>query len=160
MNLTSEQIIDYLHRSYTAVDGLWFMKVEDEYGFDRALEIDAEVWKIFPKIQARKLKELTGLENGIDDLYECFTLKLSLDQLQYTAAKDADGNGFTVSITQCPWLDLLRKSQREHLAGKVGSRICTTEYSTWAAEFGPRIHFQLQSQICENADCCRLRFTA
>jgi len=53
LKLTDKQIVEYFKRSYTAVDGLWFMKVEEIYGFDTALDIDEEVWKVMPKIQAR-----------------------------------------------------------------------------------------------------------
>ena len=41
--LTDKQIAAYFHRSYTAADGLWFMKVEEKCGFDTALEIDDQV---------------------------------------------------------------------------------------------------------------------
>jgi hypothetical protein len=58
IQLTPEQIAEYYHRSYTVVDGLWFMKIEEKYGFDAALDIDKEVWKVFPKMQARLLKSL------------------------------------------------------------------------------------------------------
>jgi len=159
MDLTSEQIIEYLHRSYTAVDGLWFMKVEEAFAFDTALDIDEKVWYILPKIQARKIKTLTGRNQGLDDLYECFIAKLKLDRLQFDAAKDDSGKGFTITIKHCPWLELLRESKREHLAEKIGSRICNAEYSTWAKEFGRDIHFELKSQICKNSPCCTLRFT-
>ncbi len=50
-HLTDQQAAEYFHRSFTAVDGLWFMKVEEKHGFDAALEIDNEVWKVLPKIQ-------------------------------------------------------------------------------------------------------------
>ena len=55
-SLTQEEIIEYLYQCYVKADGLWFVKVEEQFGFDKALEIDAEVWKIIPKIQARILK--------------------------------------------------------------------------------------------------------
>jgi hypothetical protein len=42
-SLTDQQICDYSHRSYKAVDGLWFMKAEEKYGFNAALDIDKEV---------------------------------------------------------------------------------------------------------------------
>jgi len=42
-SLTDQQICDYSHRSYKAVDGLWFMKAEEKYGFIAALDIDKEV---------------------------------------------------------------------------------------------------------------------
>ena len=56
INLTDVQIAEYYHRSFSVVDGLWFMKIEERYGFEAALDIDSEVWKVVPKIQARKLK--------------------------------------------------------------------------------------------------------
>jgi MinD superfamily P-loop ATPase len=49
------------------------------------------------------------------------------------------------------------KSGREHLSGTVGRRICATEYSVWAAEFGD-IRFELQQQICDGCGQCVLRF--
>jgi hypothetical protein len=45
MDLDEKQISELWHRSYTAVDGLWFMKVEERYGFEAALDLDDEVWK-------------------------------------------------------------------------------------------------------------------
>jgi hypothetical protein len=156
MKLSDKQIIDYLHRSYTAVDGLWFMKVEEVYDFDTALDIDEKVWLVLPKIQARKIKSLTGLSAGLDDLYECFTTKLAIDGLVFTSEKEE--NGFTIRITECPWLALLRNAEREHVAGTIGSKICTAEYSTWAKEFGADIQYELQSQLCRGATCCTLRF--
>jgi len=51
MKLTDKEIAEYLHRCYTAVDGLMFVKVEEKYGFDVAPNIDEEVWKVMPKIQ-------------------------------------------------------------------------------------------------------------
>jgi hypothetical protein len=50
------------------------------------------------------------------------------------------------------------KSGREHLSEKVGTRICTTEYQVWAAEFGDDIKFELEDQICEGFKCCTLLF--
>ena len=67
-DLSLQQVADYFNRSYKAVDGLWFMKVEEKYGFDSALELDNEVWKVMPKIQARMIKSFLGLENGSDAL--------------------------------------------------------------------------------------------
>ena len=56
--LRKEQVIEYFHRSFKTVDGLWFAKVGDSYGFEVALRTDEEVWKVLPKIQARMLKAM------------------------------------------------------------------------------------------------------
>ncbi|MHB1377104.1 MAG: DUF6125 family protein, partial [Candidatus Humimicrobiaceae bacterium] len=51
--LSSRQVKEYLQNSYAKVDGLWFLKTEEQFGFEKALESDLEVWKVMPKIQAR-----------------------------------------------------------------------------------------------------------
>ena len=76
MKLTDKETTEYLHRCYTAVDGLWFVKVEERYGFNTALDIDEEVWKVIPKIQARFLKHKLKKERGLEALLECFSTKL------------------------------------------------------------------------------------
>ena len=157
LKLTDRQIADYFHRSYTAVDGLWFMKVEAACGFDTALDIDVEVWKVMPKIQARKLKAISGLENGLDALFECFTIKLAIEHFEFTAVRDPAG-GFEVRMTACPWVELLAKANRLHLAEKIGTRICDTEYTVWAREFGPDIRVEFADRLCKGCSTCTVRF--
>ena len=159
MQLTPEQITDYLHRSYTAVDGLWFRMVEDRFGFDTALQLDHDVWRVLPKIQARTLKKLLNLSTGLQDLYQAFTTKLTLDRFQFTAQMQPDNLAFTIEITQCPWLALLEKANRTHLAATIAERICTAEYTTWAAEFGTNITVQNPCQLCKNHPACTLTFS-
>jgi hypothetical protein len=158
LKLTDKQIAEYFKRSYTAVDGLWFMKVEEKYGFDAALDIDDEVWKVMPKIQARKLKSMGGPTCGLDGLQECLTTKFTLDGFTFEVEQNDDMNSLRITLSECPWHNLMIKSGREHLSGKVGTRICTTEYKVWAAEFGDNITFELGEQICKGHPCCNLIF--
>jgi hypothetical protein len=157
IELTEEQVSQYYYRSYTAVDGLWFMKVEERYGFDAALVIDDEVWKVIPKIQARWFKTVANMDQGIEALLQCFTTKLKLDRYVFTTEKDE--SGFLVFVENCPWLNLLVKSGREHLSEEVGTHICITECSTWASEFGNTIQFTLEDRICRGDRHCVFRFT-
>jgi hypothetical protein len=153
--LTEGQVAEYFQRSYTSVDGLWFMKVEERDGFDAALKIDNEVWKVLPKIQARKLKSLLKAGEGIDGLCDCLTNKLKLEGFEYAAKKKNDA--LTLAISECPWHKLLLKSGREHLFEQISKTICQTEYSVWASEFGD-IQFTLQ-RTCTRSDGCRLCFS-
>jgi hypothetical protein len=157
MDLAEKEKSEYFKRSYVAVDGLWFMKTEERYNFDHALDIDTEVWKIVPKIQARYLKELIQNRTGFDALIECFSLKLELDGFKFNIVR-SDDNRVEFQVIQCPWLDKLRKAKREHLASKIGGRICTAEYSGWAKEFGETITFELDGQLCDNCENCKLIF--
>jgi len=157
LELTPKQIAEYFQRSYAAVDGLWFMKVEERYGFGVALDVDNEVWKVFPKIQARALKSLVKAGNGIDALFECLTAKLHIEGYKFEARK-TDSKGFEITIEECPWHILMVKSRREKLSGEIGTLICNSEYSVWASEFSENIKFELKGQICAGARSCVLLF--
>ena len=59
-NLPKENIPDYIFmqlRNLWAVDGLYFLCIEDAYGTKAATTIDQHVWEVMGKIEARKLKE-------------------------------------------------------------------------------------------------------
>ncbi len=158
IRLSDKQIEEYFHRSYTTVDGLWFMKIEEKYGFDTALDIDNEVWKVMPKIQARFFKSLGKADDGIDGLFECLTTRLSLEGYKFKAEKTGSGGDFKLTVNVCPWHNLMIKSGREKLSSKIGGLICSTEYSVWATEFGPNIRFELKDQICQGSQYCIVRF--
>ena len=154
--LNHKQIIEYFNRSYKAVDGLWFMKVEERYGFDTALKLDDEVWKVMPKIQARLVKSFLNLKDGPDSLFDGLITKLELEGFKYKAEKTQ--NGFQISIADCPWYTLMIKSGREHLAGTVGNIICTTEYQVWASELAKNMKFKFKTKKCHKSKKCTLVF--
>lgn len=155
--LADDQAAVFFLRSYTAVDGLWFMKVEEQLGFEAALEIDAAVWSVMPKIQARALKTMTGQERGLAALHLCLTTKLHWEGYAFEAILD-DGRALQITIRDCPWRRLLHKSGREHLAERIGRRICGIEYAVWAAEFGEALRFKMGACLCAGEGCCELRF--
>jgi len=157
IKLSEKNIAAYFQRSYTAVDGLWFMKTEENEGFEKTLDMDNEVWKIMPKIQARTLKSFTGLEHGMDALFECLTTKLTIEGHLFTTKRLDDG-GFMIIIEECPWYSLMIKSNRKEIAGRVGARICRTEYAVWANEFGGNITFEMNEFLCSGDKNCILKF--
>jgi predicted ArsR family transcriptional regulator len=155
MELSDSEVADYFRRSYTAADGLWFLKVEERYGFENALQIDEEVWKVLPKIQARMIKDMADLESGIDGLFRGIATRLQLEGFSFQAER---GEGmFSIIVSRCPWHDLMINSGREQLSGRVGELICQAENSTWARVFG-EIGFQRSSCICRGDAVCRLLF--
>lgn len=154
--LSSKQVAEYFNRSYKAVDGLWFLKVEEKFGFDKALELDNEVWKIMPKIQVRLLKTFFDLENIKLNLLDSVITKLDLEGFKFTTKKSE--KGFRITITDCPWYNLMIKSGRENLAKLVGKTICNTEYQIWVSEFGKENKFELVSQKCDKSKYCILDF--
>jgi len=132
------------------------MKVEEKYGFNNALDVDNGVWKVMPKIQARMIKSMLKLDTGSDALFEGLTTKLELDGFKFKAEKNV--NGFRITITDCPWHNLMLKSGRERLAGTVGTTVCGTEYPVWVSEFAETMHFKFESQKCKESKHCILAF--
>lgn len=149
---------DYLRHSFVAVDGLWFMKVEEAYGLEVALELDARVWEVTGKIQARTAQKVLGLEDhSLATLAECLRLKFSAENYQADVELDTS-RSLTVSIQTCPWLKVLQKAERIHLAGTIATKICTADFGAWALEFGKELDFSPTQTRCGQASHCRVRF--
>lgn len=150
-------LVEYLRRSYHAVDGLWFVMVEEDLGFESALDLDRRVWEVMAKIQARKAQELLGPgDDPLTDLARCFRLKLDADGHEYECHATHDEARFV--LPACPWLALLRKSRREHLAPRIAHAVCATEGRVWCREFGEGLEFDIPQMACEGAPVCEMRF--
>ncbi len=157
-DLNDKQKNDYFYRGFTVVDGLWFMKVEEKFGFPKALEIDDAVWKVLSKIQARKMKELKKAGNGLDALLDCIKTRLTIEGFTFKIEKDKKVGTFEVVIDSCPWHNSMIKSNRQHLSAKVGNVICQSDFAGWANEFTCQFHLDLQNRICNGSKLCILHF--
>jgi hypothetical protein len=159
-DLTDKQKAEYFRRSYTAVDGLWFMKLEEKHGFEEALQLDEAVWEVLPKIQARTIKAMMNLDYGLDSLQVAIAARLDLEGFGFELKRHDDR--FLVIIHRCPWHDLMIKSGREKISKRVSDLICWVENSMWAKEFAndgaENIRFEQEDRICQGAKRCRLKF--
>ena len=55
----------FMHlRNMWAVDGLYYLFIEEEFGTIDATEIDRKVWEIMGKIEARKIKKLFNIKDS------------------------------------------------------------------------------------------------
>ena len=157
-NYTTEEIAALLRRSYMAVDGLWFVIAQQRLGFAEALAIDEEVWKVMPKIQARKAREVLGLTgDGLEALARCLGLKMAAEG--HAIEVHGDGNRLEIRLTHCTWHDVFEKAQRLHLAKDIARSICVNEAAGWAQEFGVHSRFDLDNSICGGGNCCRFVFS-
>lgn len=107
----------FLHlRNLWAVDGLYFLGIEEKCGTEAATEIDQKVWEVMGKVEARKLKEFLEIKgNDIPSM---------MDALQYSS-----------------WaLDLEDKEviiEEEHaIVRNVKCRVQNTRKSKGLSEFG------------------------
>ena len=138
---------EYFKKCFLAVDGLWFLMLEKTDSFEKALEVDSMVWEILPKIQARKIKELFKMEgDNAEYLVKAIEFKLAAED--FVSELQWEDPRIEITIKRCPWLDLLRKSSREHLAKKISDVICTIEYHVFAREFVNSLDFNIVSRRC------------
>jgi hypothetical protein len=69
VDLGADKLADLLllHlRTLWTVDGLYFVNIEDAHGTEEATRIDANVWEITGKIEARRLKQFLGIQGDAD----------------------------------------------------------------------------------------------
>lgn len=149
---------EYFKRCFLAVDGLWFMMLENTDSFEKALEVDRKVWEVLPKIQARKIKELFEMEDAEDanEQYLVKALEFKLAAEDFVSELHWEDSGIRIIIKECPWLALLRRSNREYLAEKISDAICMIEYSVFAGEFVDGLDFDVISRRCCGDQVCTL----
>lgn len=154
------QIADFLRRSYFVVDGLWFVKTEERRGFDEAMALDEAVWEVMPKVQARKAKSLLQIRGGsVEDLAKAFQLKLAAEGYEFDA--EIAGDQAVLTITVCPWYEVLKSSGRTEIAEAIADRICAREFAGWTAELAPGTAVEFGGRLCverENCSTCQVKF--
>ena len=67
--IPKDKIADYIFmhlRNMWAVDGLYYLGIEEKMGTETATEIDRKVWEVMGKIEARRIKKLFELKK--DDI--------------------------------------------------------------------------------------------
>ena len=78
--LTKEELIRLIEdysKNWLAMDGVWFQSVERSRGMDEAMYHDAEAWRRFTVIEAKRIKEFLRLPEhaGLDGLARALQLR-------------------------------------------------------------------------------------
>jgi hypothetical protein len=156
--LRSELIIEFLRRSYFAADGLWFVICQQELGYDEAMRLDELVWKVMPKIQARKAREVLALEGDpLSDLASGLALKFAAEDYGYLAKPSPPGS-LRLVVDHCPWKAAIRNAGREAIMPDICSRICHPEMRIWGEEFSMEISFEMEADGCNGDEPCSFLF--
>ena len=150
--------VEYLRRCFKCVDGLWFVKVEEVHGFDAALDLDQQVWEVMGKIQVRAARKiLEASSDDLDSMARCLQLKFQSENYQ-AVVQQTDSSTIEITISACPWLEALKKSNRTHLALPIAEKICVAEYTAWAEEFGKKLYYNPCESACGSGEHCKIRF--
>jgi len=100
-----EKLLDYFFlqiRNVWRVDGLYFLGIEEKFGTEAATEIDAGVWQIMAKIEAKSLRRMFQVGENADILTIMNLLRKSswaLDQPFKTI--EISDNRAVLSIARC-----------------------------------------------------------
>lgn len=62
--MTEKHITHTLGQLGQIIDGLWFLEVEKQFGFAKAYEIDATVWRVYSRKEGSRLKRALGIAEG------------------------------------------------------------------------------------------------
>lgn len=95
MGMPPKKLLDLFFmqmRNLWAVDGLYFLAIEEKFDTENATEIDSKVWEIMGKIEARRIKETFEIEgHDLKDLIAALKLtswSLDLENKEIIEEKD------------------------------------------------------------------------
>jgi hypothetical protein len=157
LGLTQEEFYHLLEKAFTALDGLWFLGVEEEFGFDGALKVDIEVWRRFGQVLIRRMKKMWNHQQlsreqilrYLDILYVFGHLKV--DKVI------VEGNSYTYIVEQCPWWDNLKRAGREKL---IPCHVVDIEmFRAWLEVLDPEARVEFQASLPQGQDKCVWRIT-
>jgi hypothetical protein len=137
--LPKEQLTDFLFlhlRNLWTVDGLYFLGIEEAYGTKVATRIDARVWEVMGKIEARKLKQFLHITG--DDIPSM------MKALQYTSwALDLEDKEIVVEKNHAVVRNVrcrVQSTRREKGLGEFGCKPVRYGFlKAFAKEFNPAI---------------------
>ena len=160
--LTKEELIELLEmasKNLVAMDGVWFQVLEERYGMDKAMEIDAEVWNRYPISEAKRLKKFLGLGEhpGLEGLERALSLNYNVHANESSMHWEDDALVFRIEVCRVQ-AARNRKGMEYHPCKPVG----INEYTTFAKAIDDRIEVECLSCYPEVVDptCgCAWKFT-
>ncbi len=153
LKLSPEQLVDLLlaqTRNLWAVDGLYFLGIEERYGTEAAADVDRHVWETMGRIEASRLRKTLGVEGN--DLTTMLTVLRHTSWMMDLENKelDVDGERAVLRITSCR----TQFTRREKGLGEFPCRPVRQGFlAAFAAVFSPDIEVRcLQCPPDEHGD--------
>jgi len=152
-------LIEMYSKNCLAMDGVWFQSIENKRGMDEAMEHDANAWRQFTKIEARKIKEFLHLpdDSGIQGLKRALSLRFYANVNTYEITEN--GNEILFKMLDCRVQNARkRKGLKFHPCKSVG----IIEYSGFAEVIDSRFDCEVVScypDITDSSCSCAWKFT-
>ncbi len=147
-------------KNWLAMDGLWFLAVEERFGMDAALACDKLVWQQFAPSEARRIMKRCGIpgDGGLDALEIALKNRIYRFINPQSIARPDDYT-LILSVTAC---HVQTSRARKNLPPFHCKEIGMTEYSLFARTIDPRIRAGCITSPPESSggDCaCSWKFT-
>ena len=161
-SLSREQLVELLEiyaKNWLAMDGVWFQSVERKLGMEEAMYHDAEAWRRFTVIEARRIKAFLHLPEhpGLEGLAKALSLRFYANLNR--DGVEIQGNTLVYRVKECRVQSArTRKGMPLHPCRPVG----LIEYAGFAKEIDDRITCECLSCYPEvhDPDCsCAWKFT-
>ena len=135
--IDKDKILTDFAKLWLAHDGLWFQAVENEFDLSTAIKLDAEAWRRFSPIEAKRILERLGQEpgGGMDLLEESLGQRLYAFLNKQRVVEKTDKK-LVFEMESCRVQDARR---RKGLPSFPCKEVGIVEYSTFAQTIDPRI---------------------
>lgn len=153
------ELVKLYAKNWLALDGVWFQSIEKKHGMDEAMEHDANAWRKYTVIEAKRIKEFLSLpeQAGLDGLRLALNFRLYAPLNQAESA--IDGNQLVYTVSSCRvQAARQRKGMPYHPCKSVG----IVEYSGFAQTIDSRITTECVScypDVTRPESNCVWRFT-
>lgn len=160
--LSKEQLCELLElysKNWLALDGVWFQSAERKLGMEEAMYHDAEAWKRYTVIEAKRIKAFLGLpeQAGLEGLKQALSLRFyaNLNRAEFLT----EGSTLLYRTLDCRVQTARsRKGMAFHPCKSVG----ILEYTGFAQEIDSRFTCECVScypDIGDETCACAWKFT-
>jgi len=132
------KIIDVYAKAWQAMDGAYFLSLEERYGIDTAIEIDKAAWKTFSPIEASRIMKEFDIPagGGLKALDKALTYRVYAT-LNRQSTKWSGKNTLIFTMDECR-VQVARN--RKGLPDFPCKEVGLVEYTEFAKAIDPRIH--------------------
>ena len=162
-SLPKERLIELIEdyaKNWLAMDGVWFQSVERKWGMGEAMYHDAEAWRRFTVIEAKRIKAFLGLEErpGLEGLSAALQLRFYANLNEADLLWNADRTELTYRTRECR---VQRARERKGMPFHPCKPVGEIEYAGFVRTIDERIACQCVScfpDVTDPSCCCSWRF--
>ena len=131
------KLVQMYAKNWLAHDGCWFLAVEEKFGMEIALELDAQAWTCFSPVEARRIMQTFAIPEGggLDALEKALGYRLYATVNRQTSER-VDDTTLRFRMVECR---VQQARQRKGLPSFLCKAVGLVEYAQFARTIDPRI---------------------